>query len=40
LPHVIEIIENLQRNTTPKIKQIFKVVCKMAGIVEVVKGTN
>jgi hypothetical protein len=41
-PHVIEIIENNLPKEIPhqKLNEYSKVVCKMAGIVEVVKGTK
>ncbi|RTZ05448.1 phage integrase SAM-like domain-containing protein [Flavobacterium sp. GSP6] len=41
-PHVIEIIENTLPKEIPhqKLNEYSKVVCKMAGIVEVVKGTK
>lgn len=41
-PHVIEIIENDLPKEIPhqKLNEYSKVVCKMAGIVEVVKGTK
>ncbi|MFV8371414.1 phage integrase SAM-like domain-containing protein [Flavobacterium sp. LB2P74] len=41
-PHVIEIIENNLPKEIPhqKLNEYSKVICKMAGIVEVVKGTK
>lgn len=41
-PHVIEIIENNSPKAIPhqKLNEYSKVVCKLAGIVEVVKGTK
>jgi hypothetical protein len=41
-PHVVEIIENNLPKEIPhqKLNEYSKVVCKMAGIVEVVKGTK